>query len=240
MFEKKLHIGPCTLYLGDCFDIIGTLSGVTLVHTDPPYLIHSGRQNSDWWERIGMNRQQENLDAAGISDGFDTDRFFSLCSGALRSPNYQIWCSKRQFPELLNRAISSNWSWQDIMLYRNNAVPNLNGKYLDKDYLLHMWKGRKLTGGYADRQTGYRWSIGGRKEWDHPALKPIEPVIHMLKTGSCEGDVVLDPFMGSGTTGEACIRTGRRFIGIERDGKYFEMAVRRLEKAVSVPEGGLF
>ena len=80
----------------------------------------------------------------------------------------------------------------------------------------------KLVTGHAE--------IGGKKEWNHPALKPIEPIIHMLKVGSDEGDVVLDMFMGSGTTGDACLKTNRKFIGIEKNDLFFEMAVKRIGK----------
>ena len=93
-----------------------------------------------------------------------------------------------------------------------------------------MWKGRKITGEYQDKVTGYNWTIGGKKEWNHPALKPVEPIEHLIKVGSDEGDVVLDMFMGSGTTGEACMRVGRKFIGIEKNPDYFDMAVERLNK----------
>lgn len=227
---EKVEIGNCTLYLGDCYDVLKGLecNSVTLVHSDPPYVIHSGAQKSDWYEKIGVNKQLDNLKMADISDGFDIKEIMIELERICICPNYQLWCSKKQFPELLNYAIDNGYSWQDVMLYRKNALPNLNGKYKDKDYCIHMWKGRKLTGTYNDKDTGYTWTIGGKKEWDHPALKPIEPIVHMINVGSNEDDVVLDMFMGSGTTGEACIRTGRKFIGIEKNPEYFEMSVKRI------------
>lgn len=229
---KKVEIGNCILYLGDCYEVLKELDdkSVTLVHSDPPYVVHSGSQKSDWYDKIGVNKQLDKLKTADISDGFDMELVMTELERICKCPNYQLWCSKKQFPELLNYAINKGYSWQDIMLYRNNALPNLNGKYQDKDYCIHMWKGRKITGEYQDKVTGYNWTIGGKKEYNHPALKPVEPIIHMVNVGSDEGDVVLDMFMGSGTTGEACLRTGRKFIGIEKNPEYFEMAVNRLSK----------
>lgn len=64
---------------------------------------------------------------------------------------------------------------------------------------------------------------------DHPAQKPGE-LVEFLLMASSESDIVLDPFMGSGTTGIACIRTGRRFIGIEIDEHYFEVAKERIQR----------
>lgn len=239
---NKVEIGDCTLYNGDCYEILKYIEdkSVTLVHSDPPYVVHSGVQKSEWYDRIGVNKQQELLDEADISDGFDFDVVFTELKRICKTPNYQIWCSKKQFPDMLNYAISMGYSWQDIMLYRNNALLNLNGKYQDKDYCIHMWKGRKITGDYKDKVTDYHWNIGGKKEWNHPALKPVEPIIHLVNVGSDEGDVVLDMFMGSGTTGEACLRTGRKFIGIEKNEKYFNIAVKRLEKQEKIVQQKLF
>lgn len=219
----KVEIGNCTLYFGDCYDVLKELDtdSVTLVHSDPPYIIHSGSQKSDWYDKIGVNKQLDKLKNADISDGFDMNLVLSELERICKCPNYQLWCSKKQFPKLLNYAIDKGYSWQDIMLYRNNALPNVNGEYKDK-------------------VTGYNWNIGGKKEWNHPALKPVEPIVHMLKTGSDEGDVVLDMFMGSGTTGEACVKTGRKFVGIEKNPEYFDMAVKRIKKLINSYTNNLF
>ena len=116
----------------------------------------------------------------------------------------------------------------------SSVIDNIKNYFVTPEYnknaLEAMWKGRKITGEYKDRVTDYHWNIGGKKEWNHPALKPIEPTIHMLKVGSDEGDVVLDMFMGSGTTGDACLKTNRKFIGIEKNDLFFEMAVKRIGK----------
>ena len=83
----------------------------------------------------------------------------------------------------------------------------------------------------------YNW---WKKEWEHPALKPLEPILNLLETGSNQNDVVLDPFMGSGTTGVACIRKNRKFIGIELQPKYFKMACKRIGEEVEKDKHKLF
>jgi len=65
----------------------------------------------------------------------------------------------------------------------------------------------------------------------HPTQKPVALLKHLIRIASNEGDVVLDPFMGVGSTGVACVQTGRRFIGIEIDPQYFAIAKRRIEEA---------
>ena len=225
-------IGNCILVNGDCEEYIKQIpdKSITLIHTDPPYIIHSGIQKSKMFDDKGINKQQDRLDKANISDGFDVDKMFSEFERVCKTINYQIWCSKKQFIDYLIMAKENKWNWQDIHLFRNNPLPNVRGKYVDHDYCVHLWKGRTLTGTYHQKRTDYHWSIGRIKEWKHPALKPVEPIFNMIQIGSDENDVVLDPYMGSGTTGEACIRTNRKFIGIEKDKEFFDLAVQRIER----------
>jgi site-specific DNA-methyltransferase (adenine-specific) len=67
---------------------------------------------------------------------------------------------------------------------------------------------------------------------DHPTEKPVPLMRHYIEQSSARGDIVLDPFMGSGSTGVAAVQSGRRFIGIEKDERFFNMAVRRILDAV--------
>lgn len=81
-----------------------------------------------------------------------------------------------------------------------------------------------------------RISNAGRKGKVHPTQKPVALMEYLIRTYTNEGDVVMDNCMGSGTTGVACAKTGRKFIGIEQDDKYFDIAKSRIEQAM----GGLF
>lgn len=225
-----LQIGNCLLINGDCYEYIKTIpdKSIDLIHTDPPYVIHSNKEDvGPFMEKKGFDKSVDKL--KNISDGYNVDFMFEQFERITKNINYQIWCNKKQFIDYLLLAKENKWTWQDICLYRNNAMPNVNGKYQDKDYLVHLWKGRKLTGCYKEKITDYHWNIGGKKEYNHPALKPLEPIINLIQTGSDENDVVFDPFMGSGTTGVACVKTNRVFIGIEIDKTYFEIAKERIE-----------
>lgn len=233
IYKKKVEIGNCVLYLGNCYEIIKEIKDktVTLIHTDPPYLIHTDTNIGNFMISRGVKRQQEKLIDANISNSFSYEIFKDF-NRICKCPNYQIWCSKKQFVDYLTMAQNNKWNWQDIMLYRNNALPNVRGKYQDKDYCIHLWKGRTLTGTYHQKITDYHWNIGGKKEYNHPALKPVEPIINMIQVGSDEGDIIFDPFMGSGPTAEACIKTNRRFIGIENNEDYFNMTIERIKKTM--------
>ena len=231
MIKEIFQLGGCTLYHGDCEEVIKTIpdKSITLIHTDPPYVIHSDDNMGKMMEEKAR-KSYDKLIKADISDGFNVEVMFSEFIRVCKAINFQIWCSKKQFIEYLILAYGKKWNWQDICLYRNNALPNVRGKYQDKDYCVHLWKGRTLTGTYHQKRTDYHYTIGGVKEWNHPALKPLEPILNMIPIGSDEGDIVLDPYMGSGTTGEACLRTNRKFIGIEKDNEFFNMACERIRK----------
>ena len=87
--------------------------------------------------------------------------------------------------------------------------------------------------GYVQTKTGYPRSIQkfGRETGQHPTQKPVALMEYLIRTYTNEGETVLDNAMGSGTTGVACANTGRKFIGIERDATYFDIAKRRIEEA---------
>lgn len=229
---KTVKIGNCLLINGDCQEVIKELedNSITLIHTDPPYIIHSSGNIGSFMESKGGRKFYDGIVNADISDGFEVDVMFPEFKRVCKAINYQVWCSKKQFIDYLIMAKDNKWNWQDVCLYRNNALPNVRGKYQDKDYCVHLWKGRTLTGTYHQKRTDYHYSIGGVKEWNHPALKPLEPCLNMIPIGSDENDVVLDPYMGSGTTGVACIKTNRQFIGIEKNEDFFNMAVERITK----------
>ena len=224
-------IGNCVLVNGDCEEFIKELPDnyITLIHTDPPYVIHSDDNMGEMMEKKARNSYNK-LIKADISDGFDVDKMFPEFKRICKEINYQIWCSKKQFIDYLILAKNNKWNWQDIHLFRNNPLPNVRGKYQDKDYCVHLWKGRTLTGTYHQKRTDYHYTIGGKKLYNHPALKPLEPILNMIPIGSDENDIVFDPYMGSGTTGEACIRTNRKFIGVEKNKEFFDMAVERIRK----------
>jgi len=75
------------------------------------------------------------------------------------------------------------------------------------------------------------FNIDAREKIDHPSPKPAAAMIRLVEKYTQEGDLILDPFMGSGTTGVACVQTGRKFIGIEIDPNYFEIARKRISEA---------
>lgn len=120
--------------------------------------------------------------------------------------------------------------------HKTNPVPMCNNKYLnDTEYCLFVReKGVRVYGGYAESKTYWISSLNtaDKRKYDHPTIKP-EPIIEQLiKNSSREGDVVLDPYLGSGTTAVCCKRLNRRFIGSEINEQYYNTARERVDGTI--------
>lgn len=203
-------IGDCTLYLGDCREILPTLGKVDAVVTDPPY-------------GIGKDGQ------ARTTGG----------NGGRKAYEFLGWDAERPDPELFDLILASA---DQHVIWGGNYFADLfppTGKWLVWD------KGQRIN--QSDGELAWTSRSGALRIFDknrvalliegaeHPTQKPIE----IMKWSILQLDApstILDPFMGSGTTGVACVKLGRRFIGIEREPTYFDIACRRIEAAYKQPD----
>ena len=91
----------------------------------------------------------------------------------------------------------------------------------------------KIHGEFSTKFTYYVTpkNVKDKRLYNHPTIKPLDIIQNLVVNSSQEGDIILDPFLGSGTTGVACVNTNRKFIGIELDEKYFDIAESRIKLA---------
>jgi site-specific DNA-methyltransferase (adenine-specific)/modification methylase len=213
-----------TLYLGDCLDILPTLGKVDAVVTDPPYGINwrpPGNNNPD-----GIVSRPPVYGKRNAIHGDNTEFDPSIIL-ALNVPTI-IWGSNHFAANLPNMP-----SW---IVWDKRVDPRFDGKYSFSDVELawcndgkparifrHIWNGIVREGEEA--------SSRGDNPKLHPNQKPMRLMLYCIERITKPGDLVLDPYMGSGTTGVACVRTGRRFIGIEIDPTYYAIAERRIREA---------
>ena len=202
-------IGDCTLYLGDCLEILPTLGKVDAVVTDPPY----GMANDTNYQRFSSgsdaSRRRRGAGRAydpviGDDKSFDPTPFISF-------PEVIIWGSNH-FSNFLPTGGGLVW------IKRKDAA---FGTFLS-DAELGWHKGSRGVFCF----TSYQQAMANDRH--HPTQKPVDLMCWCVGR---VGGTVLDPFMGSGTTGVACVNLGRRFIGIEIEPKYFDSACRRIEDA---------
>ena len=117
--------------------------------------------------------------------------------------------------------------------HKTNPIPTCCNKYLsDTEYLLFFrQKGVKLFGNFFTKKKYWLQDINmeDKSKWGHPTIKPLNIIETLVINSSEEGQTVLDPFMGSGTTAVACVKEKRHFIGFEKDPIYWEKSVKRVK-----------
>jgi len=208
-----------TIYHGDCREILPTLPRVDLVLTDPPYEVHAGKGGGAFGQRESL------VMTGGFTDGGCDYEFLS------RFDNWFCFCSRQQLRDLLSAA--SNRSRFNLLTWcKPNPVPTCNNKYLpDVEYVVHGFEKGRLFGGIRIKSS-FIVHPCGKKVTKHPNEKPLPVIRKLLHLGSLPGELVLDPFMGSGTTLLAAKENGRKAIGIELEEKWCEIAARRMSQEV--------
>lgn len=206
---QKIVIGNATLYLGDCMDILPTLDRVDAVITDPPY---------------GMNFQSNHRMEKHIKIANDDCAYLAnaVLDWAFKNANHSVYAFGRwnniydyPKPKSLITWVKNNWSMGDLNHEHARQTEVAFFYAMEK----HFFPKDRPTDVVAFSRT---------QNTLHPTEKPIGLMQRFVEWTN---GVILDPFMGSGTTGVAAIQMGRKFIGIELEPKYFEIACKRIEKA---------
>lgn len=198
-------IGDATLYLGDCLEILPTLGKVDAVITDPPYGIDNDC-NYDRFPKGGQVYKQ----IEGDSKEFDP-------TPLLKFSPLIIWGGNN----FANKLPPAGWLvWQKTML------PN---PYYSDGEIAWRSNSRGIRIFRYDQMPPNQSPRNGNRDAVHPTQKPVALMQWCIEF--CDGETILDPFMGSGTTGVACANLGRKFIGIEISEKYFNIAVERITNA---------
>ena len=182
--------------------------------------------------RIARNKANNSKDIVNLEAGFDLRILDELCR-VMKNIYIYVWCSKLQIFDLMKYFIDKkNCIFEIFTWHKTNPTPTHNNCYPpDTEYcLLFREKG---TGMGGTMETLKKWfvssaNVGDKKKFEHPTIKPLEVVKNHIINSTNEGDVVLDCFMGSGTTCVACKELNRRYIGIELNEKYFKIAQDRL------------
>ena len=219
---ERVTIGRATLYLGDCREILPFIGKVGAVVTDPPYEFATSGGGLFRRDRDNMDQIQ----AAGLDKGFD----YSLLS-AEQFDSAVVFAHNDQWASLLPHMASQWRKYALCQWHKTNPMPVANRHYQpDTEIYVHAWnQGFHPTGALPQKQRFIIAANGQDGAIDHPTVKPLPVMLKII--ANVNADTVLDPFMGSGTTGVAAVQMGRDFIGIEREPKFFAIACKRIEDA---------
>ena len=207
---------------------------IDLVIIDPPYQInnHNVKYDSDLARSI-INYNNELYDTK-LTNGYDYKILDELIR-VLKKINIYIFCNGEQIPFYIKYFVVDRKCKMDIIIWnKTNALPLFNNKYLsDKEYCLYFRKGGYCSPkNYEDAKTVFYYPINikDKKKWKHPTIKPEELIRKLIRNSSKEGDIVLDSFMGSGTTAISCIKENRNFIGYEINKEFYKICLKRIKE----------
>jgi len=229
-------IGRATLYCGDCRDILPTLGKVDAVVTDPPYSISVAGVAHKSKPGKGTRR----LDFFEGDDDWPTMTalvVYALDLAIGMAPlTIVAWCGHRQIGSLTTLFEENGFSTRLLFWEKScpSPAPPGSGFAQSIEQAIYAYKpGRTWRGGSYDlnrfRCDSYRHGQPGKV--DHPTQKPLSLMKWNCEKLTAKNQTILDPFMGSGTTGVAAVQMGRNFIGIEKEPKYFDIACERIEQA---------
>jgi len=217
------------LRLGDCLEVMQTIpdKSVDLCLTDPPY-------------NIARNNNFSTMGRAGIDfgewdKGFDLFSYIDQVSRILKKDgSFVVFNAWRNLGAIADYAETQGFETKDMVrLEKSNPMPRNRDRRYITDYECAIWfvkKGAKWTFNRQDGKYQRPKFVASIESGLHPTQKNLNLMENLLKIHSNQGDMVIDPFMGSGTTGVACKNLGRKFIGIEQDANYFEIAKKRINE----------
>ena len=205
----KVELGLATLYLGDCRDILPTLPKVDAVITDPPFGVGNFVQITG----RKMGRGENAGKAVTWNECGPSDEIFALLRGL--SKHRIIW-GANFFNCFEERGGAIVWD-------KCQAMPNFSKA--DIASCTHFQKTEIV------RIPWTNFTVTHRAETDHPCERPVELYGWCIEYLPKPINSVLDPYVGSGSCGVAAVRMGHKFIGIEREPKYFDIACKRIEQA---------
>lgn len=203
---------------GDCLELMATIpdGSVDMVLCDLPY--GEVNQKSNGLRLLDRgNADKCDIDLRALVKEFDR-----LCRGSIYA-----FCGTEQISQLVAHFKSHGMTTRVCVWEKTNPSP-MNGTRLWLSGLEFCVFARKANATFNEHCKKALWQAPSGRSKIHPTEKPLKLMERLILASSNPLDVVLDCFLGSGTTGVACVNTGRNFIGVERDEKYFQIASERI------------
>ena len=253
------------ILIGDCIAEMSRLpaGSVDLVFADPPYNLQlkGGLLRPNQTEVDGVDEAWDKFDDFAAYDGFT--RAWLSAARRLLKPDGTLWVIGSYHNIFRIGALLQDlgfWILNDIVWRKTNPMPNFRGRRFANAHETLIWCARDKSSRYTfnhdamkalndDLQMRSDWLLpicggperlrdtGGRKS--HPTQKPEALLHRVIMAATRPGEIVLDPFFGTGTTGAVARRLGRRWIGIERDHGYARLAAERIGKVVAIADAKL-
>lgn len=225
---------PFNLRFGDCLELMEEIpaESIDLVVTDPPYRTITGGDSNGKNSTRPKGMLSGNRKLFVHQNDIAPSEWMPEIFRVLKNGSHcYVFTNALNLPEMVEESKRAGFKLHNILVWeKNNCTPS---QYYMKncEYILFLRKGKaKWINNIGESKTVHKFNnvIGTKK---HPTEKPVSLLEFYVKNSSEKGDVVLDPFMGSGSTGISCVIAERNFIGMELDAGYFEVAKKRIEEA---------
>lgn len=211
------------LMLGDCLELMKDIpdNSVDMILCDPPYgMAYQSNYRTNKYDRI---ENDDNLNWL--------PEFVLEINRILKDNSHSyFFCSFHHIGTFVAE-LKKKLSVKNVLIWEKNntSMGDLKGDYAPKyEMIIYCHKGRRLLNGGRDPNI---LKFKRTKNHNHPTEKPVDLLEYLVQKSTNEKEIILDPFMGSGSTGVASMNLSRNFIGIEKDEKYFEIATKRIEEA---------
>lgn len=248
-FEDEKH--KVILYKENCFDILPKIpeNSIDMIFADPPYFLSNGGFTCHAGKMVSVNKGKWDV-SKGVEENYIfTQRWLRECQRIL-APNGTIWVSGTSHIIYTVGSAMQSLGYKilnDIAWFKVNPPPNLSCRYFTHSTEIILWAAKnKYSRHYFNyelmkkmnnnKQMLSLWSIKAPGPLEkiygkHPTQKPLELLNRIVLASTRPGDIVLDPFSGSSTTGIAAFREERQFIGIELEEEYLKVSLKRLKDA---------
>ncbi len=220
------------IYLGDCKEVLPHLPKIDLCVTDPPYVLDIGAEKYSGIYADHGAHLKKIRDSFGYN--FDPLQIIDLIEENMNVFNGYFWTSEDLLPIYIEIAKERNWKWHILCWCKVNPMPaHFNHRLNDIEFCIHIFQ----SGAYFNNELNYIQYFSYfvqplRANKYHPTPKPSITLSNLIIVSSRLGDLILDPFLGTGTTLIEAKKLGRRGIGIEIDEKYCKIAADRLGQSV--------
>jgi len=248
-----------SLYLADCLEKLQEIpeASFDMIFADPPYGLSNGGISCQNGKVVSVNKGEWDK-TRGVEQDFEFHKqWLGLCRRALK-PDGTLWVSGTYHSiyacgfamQLLGYHILNDISW-----FKPNASPNMSCRYFTASHETLIWARKSkesrhifnydlMKNGLFPKDFIKKPNCQMRSVWaiatpapsekrfgKHPTQKPLNLLERIILASTNSGDVILDPFMGSGTTGVAALNLDRKFVGIEQEKDFFELAEKRMAEA---------
>ena len=217
-------IGEARLILGDCREILPSLPKVDAVVTDPPYGV-------TYQSNASVGRSTSPITNDGTRVSLKLYRQLIPMLGSTPTLWFTRWDAWIDAWDIFGQHMKT----KGILIWDKGSPGMGDLTHWGLSYEMIVSAGEVVCRGGRDSSV-LRFGMASPADRNHPTEKPVELMMYLVEKICDRGDTILDPFMGSGTTGVACVKLGRKFIGIDIEPKYFDIACRRIEAAYKQPD----